>query len=201
MGLTVSRLSLTRPLSAALVLLGAIFWQRRSSRRDALSHAQEPGRKPTGESSQSSSSSCDDAEVKRQSASPALPAKPSRPVPRARWCNPSQAEIYICMDFEWTCDDGEDRQVHSDNVEIIEFSFVIYDAKAQRMVLEGQHYCKNSRTPITSFCTELTGISDATLADAGSLADALQALCRALDEEPLRGSYKTAFTHVMRSNN
>lgn len=99
------------------------------------------------------------------------------------------------MDFEWTCDDGEDRQVHSDNVEIIEFSFVIYDAKAQRMVLEGQHYCKNSRTPITSFCTELTGISDATLADAGSLADALQALCRALDEEPLRGRPCCAVTH------
>ena len=59
------------------------------------------------------------------------------------------------------------QKVHSDNVEIIEFSFVIYDAKetvcspcrqsisckycdgiqAQRMVLEGQHYCKNSRTP------------------------------------------------------
>ena len=63
-------------------------------------------------------------------------------------------------------DSVNESKVHSDNVEIIEFSFVIYDAKetvcslcrqpisckhlndieAQRMVLEGQHYCKNTRS-------------------------------------------------------
>ena len=55
------------------------------------------------------------------------------------------------------------RQVHSDDVEIIEFSYVIYDAKerfsagmlswivrtnweAEKMVKKGQHFCKNQRT-------------------------------------------------------
>lgn len=35
-------------------------------------------------------------------------------------------------DFEWTCDGGDgERQVHSDDVEIIEFSYVIYDAQVR----------------------------------------------------------------------
>lgn len=99
------------------------------------------------------------------------------------------------MDFEWTCDDGEDRQVSSDNVEIIEFSFVVYDAVAKKKACEGQHYCKNVRTPITAFCTELTGISDETLKDAGSIQDALAAFEQALNAEGLKGRPACAVTH------
>eukprot|EP00435_Cladocopium_sp_Y103_P046829 s1915_g13.t1 len=111
---------------------------------------------------------------------------PGRPPPKPKR-NSVAAEIFICLDFEWTCDDGEQRQVHSDDVEIIEFSYVIYDAKDNRLAYERQHYCKNERTPITRFCSELTGITDQTLASAGSLADALEALRQDLEDEQLRG--------------
>ena len=47
------------------------------------------------------------------------PARPTRPAPRAP--KPRRdVEVFICLDFEWTCDDGEERRVHSDDVEIIE---------------------------------------------------------------------------------
>jgi len=99
------------------------------------------------------------------------------------------------MDFEWTCDEGEDRQVHSEEGEIIEFSYAIYDAKAGEDAGQGQHYCKNLRTPITAFCTDLTGITDKTLAEAGSLEDALRALEKALSAEGLAGRPCCAVTH------
>lgn len=104
-------------------------------------------------------------------------------------------ELYICMDFEWTCDEGEDRQVHSEEGEIIEFSYAIYDAVACKVACEGQHYCKNRKTPITTFCTDLTGITDEKLADAGSLQDALRALDSALSGEGLAGRQCCAVTH------
>ncbi|CAJ1399854.1 unnamed protein product [Effrenium voratum] len=119
----------------------------------------------------------------------AIPSRPSRPPPRPK----RLAEVFICLDFEWTCDDGERRRVHSDNVEILEFSYVIYDVAAERVVREGQHYCKNQRTPITKFCSELTGITDDTVASAGSLKDALQALQEDLNVEELRGRRGRSF--------
>jgi len=109
--------------------------------------------------------------------------------------NGSVVELWICMDFEWTCDEGEDRQVHSEEGEIIEFSYAIYDARAGQVVCEGQHYCKNLRTPITTFCTDLTGITAEKLADAGSLQDALEALNRALSSDGLAGRPCCAVTH------
>lgn len=80
------------------------------------------------------------------------------------------------MDFEWTCDEGppEARQFSSEDAEITEFSFAVYDAKNSAVVSEGQYYVKNEHTPITEFCRRLTGITDETLADAGTLSDALQ---------------------------
>ncbi|CAK0885488.1 unnamed protein product [Prorocentrum cordatum] len=108
-------------------------------------------------------------------------------------------QVWICLDFEWTCDDnvapGEVRRVHSDDVEIIEFSYAIYDGKRGVLACEGQHYCKNERTPITEFCTDLTGISDETLKDAGTLADALRALERALQAPELAGRPCCAVAH------
>jgi len=59
----------------------------------------------------------------------------------------------------------------------------------------GQFYCKPTRTPITDFCTNLTGISDTTLKDAGSLADALGSLATALSAPSLAGRSICAVAH------
>jgi len=108
---------------------------------------------------------------------------------------PLGVEFWICLDFEWTCDEGEKRQVRSDEGEIIEFSFVVYDAKEKKMACQGQHYCKNLRTPITEFCTSLTGISDVTLKDAGTLQDAVLAFNKALDAVGATGRSCCAVAH------
>lgn len=60
---------------------------------------------------------------------------------------------------------------------------------------EGQYYCKPERTPITEYCTELTGISEETLAKAGSLGDALVAFEDALNRAGLKGRRCCAVTH------
>jgi inhibitor of KinA sporulation pathway (predicted exonuclease) len=99
------------------------------------------------------------------------------------------------LDFEWTCDDGEDRQVHSNEGEIIEFAFVVFDVKLGRDVCEGQYYCKPQRTQVTEYCTDLTGISEETLKGAGSLGDALDAFEFELDRAGLTGRRCCAVTH------
>eukprot|EP00928_Gymnodinium_smaydae_P089655 TRINITY_DN73582_c0_g1_i1.p1 TRINITY_DN73582_c0_g1~~TRINITY_DN73582_c0_g1_i1.p1 ORF type:complete len:659 (+),score=92.46 TRINITY_DN73582_c0_g1_i1:90-2066(+) len=130
---------------------------------------------------------------------------PSRPPPSAGLSAPEiespaegstkDVEVWICLDFEWTCDEGESRRLHSDEGEIIEFSYVVFDSKAHKSVAEGQHYCKNVRTPITQFCTDLTGITDETLQNAGSLEDALQALSSAITADGIKGRPMCAVAH------
>lgn len=170
MGTSASSLSPLRSAGvlAALVLL--LRWAQRRRERNALTSGTPAASSRT------------------------VPAKPSRPPPKPKR-NSVVPEIFICLDFEWTCDDGEQRQVHSDDVEIIEFSYVIYDAKENRLAYERQHYCKNERTPITRFCSELTGITAETLLSAGSLADALEALRQDLQDEQLRGRPCCAVAH------
>jgi len=139
-----------------------------------------------------------------------IPPPPTRPPPKlhepahgtrgTRSCGRNYAseaknvEVWICLDFEWTCDEGEQRLVRNDEGEIIEFSYVIYDAKADA-VTQAQHYCKNQATPITRFCSELTGITDETLKHAGSLADALHALEQEMQSERLVGRSCCAVAH------
>mmetsp|Transcript_57570 Transcript_57570/g.166599 ORF Transcript_57570/g.166599 Transcript_57570/m.166599 type:complete len:596 (-) Transcript_57570:87-1874(-) len=101
-------------------------------------------------------------------------------------------EFWVALDFEWTCDEGQDRRVHSEQAEIIEFSFVIFDVRRSKMVTEGQYYVKPRKTPITEFCVELTGITDEKLKDAGSLEDAIAAFNRAWEEAGAVG--KPAFS-------
>ncbi len=49
--------------------------------------------------------------------------------------------------------------------EIIEFSCAILDAQSLQIVAEFQRYCRPTEHPVlTAFCTELTGISQATCA-------------------------------------
>lgn len=139
---------------------------------------------------------------------PVPPPKPSRPAPPAAAASAANGratnghagttldvELWICLDFEWTCDDGERRKVHAEEGEIIEFSFAVYDAKAGRVACEGQHYCKNIRTPITDFCVDLTGITQEKLENAGTLQDALLALESALATKGLVGRPLCAVAH------
>lgn len=72
---------------------------------------------------------------------------------------------------------------------------MIYDAKAGRDICEGQYYCKPQRTPLTEFCTELTGISEETLATAGTLEDALVAFGDAMSQAGLSERRCCAVTH------
>lgn len=132
---------------------------------------------------------------------PAMPTQPARilhkgaPLESPAERMELEAEIWICLDFEWTCDEGEERKVHPEEGEIIEFAYAVLDAKNGTVASEGQYYCKNTKTPITDFCTNLTGISDETLKNAGTLKDALDALEHDLKAEGLKGRPTCAVAH------
>eukprot|EP00434_Breviolum_minutum_P031080 symbB.v1.2.027491.t1/scaffold2823.1/size69429/3 len=171
--------ALTKSVGVTVVVIGLLTWLKRRTKAAVTDGSRE---------SATRGAVAVTTAVVPSSAARGVPPRPVRPAPRPqRSGRPESAEIFICLDFEWTCDDGEDRQVHSDDTEIIEFSYVIYDAKANRLACERQHYCKNQRTPLTPFCTELTGITEETLASAGSLADALEGLQRDLNDEQICG--------------
>lgn len=104
-------------------------------------------------------------------------------------------EVWLCVDFEATCDEGDIPMVSRDQAELIEFAFAIYDAGRDTVSHLGQHYCKNVRTPLTTFCTQLTGITAEKLKDAGSLNDALSSLEAVLQSEPLVGRSICAVAH------
>jgi len=111
----------------------------------------------------------------------------STTVPEARAKASSLAlgvELWIGLDFECTYDEdvGLDRQVRSDEGEIIEFLFVVYDAVKKQVAPQGQHYCKDVNTPITKFGTALTGIPDDTLEKIRSLQEALDAFNKVMYE-------------------
>ncbi|RUS26627.1 hypothetical protein BC938DRAFT_470507, partial [Jimgerdemannia flammicorona] len=64
-----------------------------------------------------------------------------------------------------------------------EFSFVILDASTLEPIHKEQHYVKPERTPLTPFCTQLTGITWDKLEPAGNLRDAIRALDRYVETE------------------
>jgi len=107
----------------------------------------------------------------------------------------SRADVWLCLDFEATCDEGDPPRVRRDEAELIEFSYAIYDEVLDRVTHTGQHYCRNERTPLTDFCTALTGITRDKLEGAGSLGDALVALQVTLNEEALVSRNCCAVVH------
>mmetsp|Transcript_22099 Transcript_22099/g.50538 ORF Transcript_22099/g.50538 Transcript_22099/m.50538 type:complete len:515 (-) Transcript_22099:12-1556(-) len=152
-------------LPASLLAAFAVFLLRRLGRNE---------RKPKAAALEAGANGA--SKSRRPSEGGAVIPPPPRRAP------PVVVKVWIALDFEWTCDDGLLREVRSDNVEIIEFAYVMLDTKAGKAKCEEQVYCKNERTPITAFCTQLTGISNETLKDAGSLADALQRFEKGLEE-------------------
>eukprot|EP00729_Bicosta_minor_P008167 gene8167-15495_t len=85
-------------------------------------------------------------------------------------------DILICVDLEATCDedDGDYKSViPRDQQEIIEFPFVAIDVASGSILQTVQQYIAPQNTPVTSFCTNLTGITDETLANGTTLAAAV----------------------------
>jgi len=69
-------------------------------------------------------------------------------------------DFLFVLDFEATCDSP--RRIA--NQEIIEFPIVVLDLKEKAIVAEFQEYVRPIENPeLTAFCTELTGIEQATV--------------------------------------
>ncbi|KAI7903308.1 uncharacterized protein BX663DRAFT_551599 [Cokeromyces recurvatus] len=83
----------------------------------------------------------------------------------------------IILHIEATCDENLTNpaavQVTKENSEIIEISFVVVDASNMEILHKQQIYVKPERTPLTPFCSEITGIKSSVLETAGTLKDAI----------------------------
>ena len=60
--------------------------------------------------------------------------------------------------------------------QVIEFPWVCVDTRTNEITAMEQVFVRPEYSPITPFCTELTGIDEATVASAGTLADAVHQL-------------------------
>lgn len=103
---------------------------------------------------------------------------------------PVPVDVLIALDFEATCDDddaciatGVESLVPRTKQEIIEFPFVALNTKTLEIEQKVQHYVKPKNTPITAFCTELTGITSDTTDCGVSLAVSVQALVDYVEQQ------------------
>ncbi|KAK9709241.1 Asparagine-rich protein (ARP protein) [Basidiobolus ranarum] len=89
-------------------------------------------------------------------------------------------DYMIIMDLEATCDENPEDptniQFPKDKSEIIEFSWVVYDAKTLDVIKKQQSYCKPENTPITPYCIELTKITAEMVENAGTLQNAVDTM-------------------------
>jgi inhibitor of KinA sporulation pathway (predicted exonuclease) len=95
-------------------------------------------------------------------------------------------DFFICIDFEATCD--ETSETHSellvtrDQQEIIEFPWVVLDSSTLKIVHSEQKYIVPANTPVTDFCTDLTGITLEKLKTSGmTFQDAVAAFAQFVD--------------------
>ncbi|KAK9764218.1 Asparagine-rich protein (ARP protein) [Basidiobolus ranarum] len=91
-------------------------------------------------------------------------------------------DYMIVVDLEATCDENPEDpskiQFSKEKSEIIEFSWVAYDAKTLSVLKKQQSYCKPENTPITPYCISLTKITPEMVENAGTLQDAVDTLDR-----------------------
>lgn len=93
--------------------------------------------------------------------------------PLAPLCIP--AARIVVVDLEATCSD--DGSVPRDEMEIIEIGAVILEVGTYEIVAEFRTFVRPVRHPVlTPFCTTLTGITQADLADAPPCREAIAAL-------------------------
>eukprot|EP01087_Luapelamoeba_hula_P005989 TRINITY_DN1609_c0_g1_i1.p1 TRINITY_DN1609_c0_g1~~TRINITY_DN1609_c0_g1_i1.p1 ORF type:complete len:712 (-),score=90.34 TRINITY_DN1609_c0_g1_i1:19-2154(-) len=83
-------------------------------------------------------------------------------------------DVLIVMDFEATCDQGDNPKVTRDNQEIIEFPWVVLDLQSGEQLDQQQLYVKPEWSQeITPFCSNMTGITWEDVKDAPPLAEAM----------------------------
>ncbi|KAI8381504.1 uncharacterized protein BYT42DRAFT_494108 [Radiomyces spectabilis] len=86
----------------------------------------------------------------------------------------------ILLNIEATCDENATNpaavQVTKENSEAIELAFVVVDASNLEVLHKQQIYIRPERTPLTNFCTTVTGITWDKLESAGTLKDAIDQL-------------------------
>ncbi len=85
-------------------------------------------------------------------------------------------DYVVVTDLEATCDMGPGRRVTKFTHEIIEFPFLIYCLQSDSVVLSEQHYITpDNLDDVTAFCTNLTGITRATVDEQGQPLGAVMA--------------------------
>jgi 3'-5' exoribonuclease 1 len=83
-------------------------------------------------------------------------------------------DYLVVIDFEATCDEGEQPKVTRENQEIIEFPWVVIDLVNQQVIDKRQIYVRPEWTSqLTPFCVKLTGITDDKLREAPLLHEAM----------------------------
>ncbi|KAJ3092943.1 hypothetical protein HK102_000037 [Quaeritorhiza haematococci] len=89
-------------------------------------------------------------------------------------------DFLVALDLESTCDENNSNpgevKVARDQGEIIELSYVVVSLQQQppQIVHQEQVFVKPEKTPLTTFCTQLTGITQDQLDNADTLKGALQ---------------------------
>lgn len=92
---------------------------------------------------------------------------------------------YVLVDITGTGSD-QTRYTAKDSSEIIEIAWSIVDSKTLAEEESGHRLVKPINTPITPLCTSLTGLTWSSVKDAGTLKDAIDALCGAVDARLVR---------------
>ncbi|KAI9089640.1 ribonuclease H-like domain-containing protein, partial [Phlyctochytrium arcticum] len=97
-------------------------------------------------------------------------------------------DFIIAMDLEATCDenhaDPSAIQVPRDKGEIIELSYAVVSVPERRIVHQRQNFVRPEETVVTPFCTQLTGITPETVANAGTLREAVDDLLSFVQTNP-----------------
>mmetsp|Transcript_17745 Transcript_17745/g.31047 ORF Transcript_17745/g.31047 Transcript_17745/m.31047 type:complete len:428 (-) Transcript_17745:37-1320(-) len=97
---------------------------------------------------------------------------------------PPLVDYYVVLDFEATCDDKQRLQPQ----EIIELPMVLVDASSGSQCGEFRTYVQPVHHPrLTSFCTQLTGIEQGSVAEAPTWDEAFESAQAWLEERLKRG--------------
>ncbi|KAI7885726.1 hypothetical protein K492DRAFT_141290, partial [Lichtheimia hyalospora FSU 10163] len=93
----------------------------------------------------------------------------------------------IVLNVEATCDENPTNpaavQVTKENAEIIELSYVVVDTATMETTHQQHIFVRPERTPLTSFCTSITGITWKHLNSAGTFKDAIRELDEYIQQE------------------
>ncbi|KAI9269007.1 hypothetical protein BDA99DRAFT_557780 [Phascolomyces articulosus] len=93
----------------------------------------------------------------------------------------------IVLNVSATCDENIANpsavQVTKENSEVIELAFVVIDTAKMDVIHTEQIYVKPVQTPMTEYCTQVTGITSETLDSAGTLQNAINKLDEYIQRE------------------